>query len=146
MRVVEVIAAIILNHSPKSRGMISIMPWPLYYLARDPRYPLNRRLVGPWSRSGCFVEKEDRLALQGVKTQFISCLAHSLVTMLTNYPSSLIDQNQHGTSHCRIKPYSMLIDLMEQSSLKRGRVQISWLRLLNLIKYFLYLTWFSVLY
>jgi hypothetical protein len=38
--------------------VVSFTPWPLYPRGKDPRYPLDRKLGGPQSRSGrCGAEK-----------------------------------------------------------------------------------------
>jgi len=69
---------------------ISIMPSPSYFLPKNPpKYPLNRRPYGPWSRSECLVEEENLLLLQGIETQFFRCPTLSLITVLIILPQLL---------------------------------------------------------
>jgi hypothetical protein len=46
------IAPRILNLGPRWRRVVSFTPRPLYPQGKSPRYPLDRRLGGPQSRSG----------------------------------------------------------------------------------------------
>jgi hypothetical protein len=46
------IAPRILDLGTKWRWVVSFMPRPLYSQGKSPRYPLDRRLGGPQSRSG----------------------------------------------------------------------------------------------
>jgi len=87
------IAVIILNHNANCRGMASqhraftiLLPGKR---PPPPKYPLNRRPYGPWSRSECSVEEENLLLLQGIETQFFRCPAHSLIIVLTILPQLL---------------------------------------------------------
>ena len=63
----------------------------------EPRYPLTRRLGGPWSRYGRFREWKN---LPVIEIQFLGCAARSTVTMLTELqritlrPVSLYTINQ----------------------------------------------------
>jgi hypothetical protein len=51
-------SSIIFYLSIRWRWVISFTPWPLYFLGKSPRYPLNKGLGGPQSWSGrCGVEK-----------------------------------------------------------------------------------------
>jgi hypothetical protein len=38
--------------------VVNFTPWPLYSRVKSPRYPLDRRLGGPQSRSGRFGEEK----------------------------------------------------------------------------------------
>jgi hypothetical protein len=40
-------------------GVVSFMPWLLYPQGKSPWYPLDRRLGGPQSRSGCGGEEKN---------------------------------------------------------------------------------------
>jgi len=52
-------------------------------LRKCPHYLLNRRLCGPWCRSGCIMEEKNLLFLQGIELQFLGCPAHSHINVLT---------------------------------------------------------------
>jgi hypothetical protein len=55
-----------LNLSTRWRWVVSFTPLPLYPRGKSPRYPLDRRLGEPQSRSGpC--EQEKNLALPGIE-------------------------------------------------------------------------------
>jgi len=45
----------------------SFMPWLLYPQGKSPWYPLNRRLDGPWSCSGCSGEEKNPQSLPGIE-------------------------------------------------------------------------------
>jgi hypothetical protein len=53
------------------RQVISVTSWPLYPQGKSPRYPLDRRLGGPQSRSGCGGEEKNSQNLLGLKTPII---------------------------------------------------------------------------
>lgn len=50
---------------------------------KDHQYPLNRRLGGPQTQSGCCGEEKNIFPMPDIKLQFLSQLANSLVTVLT---------------------------------------------------------------
>jgi hypothetical protein len=56
---------------------------------RSPLYPLSKRLSGHQSQSMCFSEEKDLLPLLGTKSQFVGCIAHSLVTV-SSHPGPTI--------------------------------------------------------
>jgi hypothetical protein len=56
----------ILNLGTRWRRVISFTSLSLYPQGKSPRYPLDRRLCGPQSRSGCCGE-EKNLALPGIE-------------------------------------------------------------------------------
>jgi hypothetical protein len=58
------------------------MPWPLYPRVKSPWYPLDRRLGGPQSCSGCGDEEKNSQPLLGIKPENPDCPACSLVTVL----------------------------------------------------------------
>jgi hypothetical protein len=43
------------------------MPQSLYPQGKNSRYPVNRRLAGPQSRSGCFGEENNLVCLLGIE-------------------------------------------------------------------------------
>jgi hypothetical protein len=74
------------QNQPRHFEEISFMPQPLCLWEKDPWYPLNMWLGGPWSW-----EKENNpLPLLGIKPQFLVHQAHSLVTTLTKLQSKTL--------------------------------------------------------
>ena len=47
----------------QDRGVVSFIPWLLYPQAKQPRYPLNRRMVGP-QRGSAWIGEERNLLLR----------------------------------------------------------------------------------
>jgi hypothetical protein len=56
---------------------------PLYFLWNSPRYPLYRRLGGPQSWSGRYVEEKNLLPLAGIQPRLLGCPVRSLVPIPT---------------------------------------------------------------
>jgi hypothetical protein len=50
-----------------------------------PPYPLDRRLSGPQSLSGCYAEEKNLFFLPGIEPKFLSYAGHGLVTILTEF-------------------------------------------------------------
>jgi hypothetical protein len=69
----------------RKRSVGAFTPRPLYPQGKSPRYPLNRRLRGPHSRSGRFGEETKILPLAGNK-RFHDRPARSLITTPTELP------------------------------------------------------------
>jgi len=74
-----------INIGDRWRWVVSFTPQPLYPWGTDPRYPLNRRLSGPHSRSGHGEEKTS----QPRRKSNPNCPARSLVAIPTE-PSRLL--------------------------------------------------------
>jgi hypothetical protein len=53
--------------STRWKCVVSFSPLPLYPQGKSPRYPLDRKLGGPQSRSGRYGE-ENKLPLLGIET------------------------------------------------------------------------------
>ena len=68
------IAPLILNIGTRWRLVVNFMPRPLYSV-KEPRCPLNRRLDGPQSQSGCFEEEKSVLSLPGFDPQNVQPVA-----------------------------------------------------------------------
>jgi hypothetical protein len=41
------IAPLFLDFGTRCRGVVSLMPWPVYPWGKDPQYPSDRKLGGP---------------------------------------------------------------------------------------------------
>jgi hypothetical protein len=59
----------ILHLSTGWRWMDSFMPWPLYLWGKSSLHPLDRRLCGPQSQSGCCEVEKNLLPLLGIQLQ-----------------------------------------------------------------------------
>jgi hypothetical protein len=68
------IAPLILNLGTRWRWVFNLSPRP-FYPEKESRYPSNRRLGGPQSRSGRFGEENDLLPLLGFKPQIAQPVA-----------------------------------------------------------------------
>jgi hypothetical protein len=75
-----------LDHGTWWRWVVSFTPRPLYARRRSPRYPLDRRLGRPQSRSGRRGGEKNLLPLSGIKLQPSSQSLHRLC-----YPGSPTD-------------------------------------------------------
>jgi hypothetical protein len=51
--------------------VVSFTPWPLYSQRKRPWYPLDRRVGGPQSRSGCGGEEKNSHLLPGLESPII---------------------------------------------------------------------------
>jgi hypothetical protein len=69
--------------------MVSITPWPLYPLGKGPRYPLDRRLVGPQSRVDA-VEKRTFLPVPGLELRPLGRPARSMSLYRLSYTASTL--------------------------------------------------------
>jgi hypothetical protein len=78
----------ILDLGTSWRWMVSFTPRPLYPLGKSPRYPLDRRLDGPHSRSVRRGE-EKILALPGLELRPLGRTACSQSLYRLRYPGSL---------------------------------------------------------
>jgi hypothetical protein len=67
----------ILNIGTRWRGVVSFMPLLLYLKGMSLHYPLDRRLGGPQSQSGCCGEEKNLLPFPGIISQFLSHPAYS---------------------------------------------------------------------
>jgi hypothetical protein len=63
--------------------MVSFMPWPLYPQGKGPWYPLDRRLGGPQSQSGCSGEEKNSQPLPGLEPSVIQPIAQCCTTELS---------------------------------------------------------------
>ena len=63
-------------------SLIMAIPHPLYCQQKNPYYTLNRSLLGLQIMSGHCEKQKSLLPVPGIYTQFLSCLAHSLVAIL----------------------------------------------------------------
>jgi hypothetical protein len=89
-----------INLGPRWRWVVSFMPWPHYHQCKSPRYPLERRLGGSQSRSGC-CGKENFYYCHCQELN-PSCPACSLVSILTNCPgfyATLLYYKFHSLTH-----------------------------------------------
>ena len=84
----RVMLPLIGNPSARWRWMVSLAPRPLY-AREDKRFPLNRSLDGPPSRSARFEEQKNFMPLPGVEPIFRS--ARSLVAILNMLPQLLLN-------------------------------------------------------
>jgi len=84
-----------LNLNIRWKWVVSFTHWPLYPCGKSTQYPLNRRLDGPQSQSGCNAEEKNSLPTRNPNPGHP---AHSLVTMVTELPwillSNLIDKSE----------------------------------------------------
>jgi hypothetical protein len=60
--------------------MVSFMPWPLYHQRTSPWYPLDWRLGGPQSWSGCCAEEINSQFLLGLESLIIQPVAQRYTT------------------------------------------------------------------
>jgi hypothetical protein len=65
------------------------MPWLLYPQRKSPSYPLDRRLGGLQSWSGCVGEVKNSQPLLGLETPIIQPVAQYYTTMLTQLRVSM---------------------------------------------------------
>jgi hypothetical protein len=66
------------------------MPRPLYPQGKSPWYPLNRRLDGPQSQSGCSGEEKNTQPLPGLEPPTIQPVAQRYTTV--KYGTKLHEQ------------------------------------------------------
>jgi hypothetical protein len=78
----------LLNHGSRWRWVVSFTPRPLYLRGKSPRYPLDRRLGGPQSRSGHSGDEENKSLPfpAGNRTLVVQPIAPSLFWL--GYPAS----------------------------------------------------------
>jgi hypothetical protein len=62
--------------------MVNFTPWLLYPQGKSPWYPLDRRLCGTQSWSGCGGEEKNFQSLPGLKPLIIQPIAHCYTTEL----------------------------------------------------------------
>jgi hypothetical protein len=62
-------APCILTLGTRWRCVVSFTTWPLYPRRKSSRYPLNRRVGGPQSRSGRSGEEKKYLSLPGIESR-----------------------------------------------------------------------------
>jgi hypothetical protein len=72
------------------RWVVSFTPQPLYPRGKSPRYPLDRRLGGPQSRSG-HVQKRKSLTLPGLELQPLGRSARSQSLYRLRYPGTEVN-------------------------------------------------------
>jgi hypothetical protein len=63
--------------------VVSFTPRPLYSQGKIPRYPLDRRLSGPQSQSGCSGEEKNSRPLPGLEPPIIQPVAQRCTTELS---------------------------------------------------------------
>jgi hypothetical protein len=71
--------------STRWRWVVSFTPWPLYPQGRSPRYPLDRRLVGPQSWSGGGGEEKNSQLLPGLEPPVVQPVAQLCITELSRF-------------------------------------------------------------
>jgi hypothetical protein len=76
------IAARILDLGTRWRWAVSFTPRPLYPQGKSPWYPLDRRLGGTRSLSGCGGEEKNSQLLPGLETPNIQLVAQRCITEL----------------------------------------------------------------
>jgi hypothetical protein len=81
MWVNEDIALYIPNLSTRQRLVVTFTPWSHFCQWKSPWYQLDMKLGGPQSRSRCNVKEKNVFPLPAIKSQFLNCLAHSLVAL-----------------------------------------------------------------
>ena len=86
------------NLSTIQRWVVISMPQPLYSI-----YPLNRRLDGPYSWSGCFGDKKNLLLVFRIDSCFLLFPACSLVIV----PNSLPQLPKSGLLRANVKLHGM---------------------------------------
>jgi hypothetical protein len=62
----------ILNLNTRWRSVVSFTPQLFYVWGKSPQYPMERRLGGPHSQSGCFGEEKNLLPLLAIESQLSS--------------------------------------------------------------------------
>jgi len=76
--------------------VISLTPRPLFPLGKSPRHPLNRRLGGPQSRSGCFAEISDHSPT--VQTRIVQPVVQSLHRL-----RYFLSKSEYSTQYSAVK-------------------------------------------
>jgi len=84
------IDSLILNLGTRWRRLVSFTARPLYSRGRSPRYPLDSRLYGPKSRTGCGGEEKNPYPCRKSNP---GRPARSLVTILTEVPRVFTNKN-----------------------------------------------------
>jgi hypothetical protein len=77
------IAPHIFDLCTRCRWVVSFTPRPLYPQGKSPCYPLDRRLSGSQSRSGCGGEKKNSQPLPGLKSPIIQPISQRYTTELS---------------------------------------------------------------
>jgi hypothetical protein len=77
------IAPLILDLGTRRRWVVSFTPRLLYPQGNSPRYPLDRRLGGPQSRSGRGGEEKNSQPLPGLEPPIIQPVAQRYTTELS---------------------------------------------------------------
>jgi hypothetical protein len=72
----------ILDLSTRWRRVFSFTPLPLYPQGKSPWYPLDRRLGGPQSWSGCSGEEKNSQSLLGLDSPIIQPIVQHYATKL----------------------------------------------------------------
>jgi hypothetical protein len=98
------IAPQILDLCTRWMWAVSFTPGPLYPQGKSPRYPLNRRLGGPQSRSGRGGEEKNSQPLPGFEAPIIQPVARRYTTELSGLcavRSSEMLASCHITTRCQ---------------------------------------------
>jgi hypothetical protein len=75
----------------RRRWVVSFTPRPLYPPGKIPRYPSDRRLVEPQSRSERGGEEKNSQPLPGLEPPIIQLVAQRYATELSRVPNIIID-------------------------------------------------------
>jgi hypothetical protein len=78
------IAPCICDLSTRLRGVVSFTPQLFYPQGKSPWYPLDRRLGGPQSQSGCNGEEKNSQPLPGLESPLIQFIAQCYTSELSN--------------------------------------------------------------
>jgi hypothetical protein len=84
------IAPRILDLGTRWRWVVSFTPRPLYPQGKSPRYPLDRRLGGPQSRSGRSGEEKNSKPLPGLEPPVIQPVVQLYTAELSQLPSTVV--------------------------------------------------------
>jgi hypothetical protein len=82
------IAPCILDLGTRWMCVVSFTPLPLYPHGKSFWYPLDRRLNGLWSQSGCGGEDKNSQPLSGLKPPIIQPVAQRYTTELSRLPAN----------------------------------------------------------
>jgi hypothetical protein len=106
------IVIFILVHDTRSNfyklGVVTFTPWSHFCQRKSPWYPLDVKLGGLQSRSRCSVKEKNLFLLQGIESQFLNCLAHSLVAIPAEL-SQLLGMYQF---HCVFSQSFMILNFV----------------------------------
>jgi hypothetical protein len=87
--------------------VVSFMPRPLYLQGKSPRYPSDRRLGGPQSRSGRGGEEKTSYPLTGLELPVIQPVAQRYTTELTR-PHEEFSSLHFFHGYCYISRFYLL--------------------------------------